>query len=1133
MSIEDIALPASALRGSEEQANAMRRQLERQANAYRLSSASNSLSSIEGAGRPDNGAAGSSAEVVSSAPPGSLATVDSNDASTPSTAERGGAAEQAEPSAEPAQPLAEPAQPSAESAEQSADGRVPSCAKESGGREGNEGSCNESTPSGSAELAPPELGSAPSDSAELASAASADTAEGDPSAPSASSAEAVASAEEGHKAENVPSNEDASSADDVSSVSSDQPEPPEEFICPLSLDIMFDPVIVESGQTYERAFIERWVADGHKTCPKTRQPLPSGAIIPNQILRALISDWCKRNRVAPPNPISADDVALAFSAGGAKGAEAGAGGLAAQRRREYAAAAVRAAAVAVESERRQRALMEQVMADRAAAAARADGRAGDRAGADELATRQARIQQMRAAAAGQGQGRGVGNAGADARGTAPGAAAGTGRGGGEERGGQAGAGGDMRGMAERTARVSAGASAGAPAPAEPPSRTAAARVAARTAARDEAEDRYGNGIPDHLLAGLGGGSGGAPSYASSSHAPASSSSLTPSEPPEEFQMLDVDNLVNHMRTGPPEEKAAAAALLRVMTRHGFACGRRVLEAGGVAPLVDLLWSDDEPTAEHATTSLFNLALEASARMRIVVTTGSRVVEGLVHVLSAGAPAARANAAAALFLLSRDTGANSSINSGARAAAEANSFREAVVTAGALQPLLDLLLDGPTRAKKDAANLLVSLCMARPNRSSVAKAGAVRCLCQLLSEGVEVVEEQAAAVFAALVRDPEGREVLVEEGAVPALAELVEGGTQGRAREYAVGTLLGLGASSKEWLVAIDEEGISASVDVLTRVGTGKTQAKGRAREYAVGTLLGLGASSREWLVVIDEEGISASVDVLIRTERVRDPEGREVLVEEGAVPALAELVDGGTQGRAREYAVGTLLGLGASSKEWLVAIDEEGISASVDVLTRVGTGKTQAKVSRVKAREWETQVARLASHGAREYAVGTLLGLGASNREWLVAIDEEGNSASVDVLTRVRTDKTQAKTLSLLLAPSPPPSHVNPPRSPHVTHHPRLPAAAPSPSCVSPSGGSSAWASATVPGTGGLERESRSTAGATAVMPGPGGLEGSGGVASGGGGAGLIDMGWWSEGGAIASAGATQVVPGTGGLVGG
>ncbi|GJP49483.1 hypothetical protein CLOM_g8681 [Closterium sp. NIES-68] len=136
-------------------------------------------------------------------------------------------------------------------------------------------------------------------------------------------------------------------------------------------------------------------------------------------------------------------------------------------------------------------------------------------------------------------------------------------------------------------------------------------------------------------------------------------------------MLDIDNLINHMRYGPPEEKAAAAALLRQST---------------------------------PATSLLNLALEASARMRIVVTTGSRVVEGLVHVLSAGAPAARANAAAALFLLSRDTGANSSINSGARAAAEANSFREAVVTAGALQPLLDLLLDGPTRAKKDAANL---------------------------------------------------------------------------------------------------------------------------------------------------------------------------------------------------------------------------------------------------------------------------------------------------------------------------------------------------------------------------------------------------------------------------------------------
>ena len=64
----------------------------------------------------------------------------------------------------------------------------------------------------------------------------------------------------------------------------DLPEPPEEFICPLSLEMMYDPVIVDSGQTYERAFIERWIADGNGTCPKTRQPLTLSAIFPNQVL---------------------------------------------------------------------------------------------------------------------------------------------------------------------------------------------------------------------------------------------------------------------------------------------------------------------------------------------------------------------------------------------------------------------------------------------------------------------------------------------------------------------------------------------------------------------------------------------------------------------------------------------------------------------------------------------------------------------------------------------------------------------------------------------------------------------------------------------------------------------------------
>ncbi|CAN1760681.1 U-box domain-containing protein 4 [Linum perenne] len=49
--------------------------------------------------------------------------------------------------------------------------------------------------------------------------------------------------------------------------------PPPDLCCPLSLELMTDPVIVASGQTYERAFIKTWIEHGLTVCPKTRHVL--------------------------------------------------------------------------------------------------------------------------------------------------------------------------------------------------------------------------------------------------------------------------------------------------------------------------------------------------------------------------------------------------------------------------------------------------------------------------------------------------------------------------------------------------------------------------------------------------------------------------------------------------------------------------------------------------------------------------------------------------------------------------------------------------------------------------------------------------------------------------------------------
>ncbi|CAN0929250.1 U-box domain-containing protein 6 [Linum grandiflorum] len=77
--------------------------------------------------------------------------------------------------------------------------------------------------------------------------------------------------------------------------------PPEELRCPISLQLMYDPVIIASGQTYERICIEKWFSDGHDTCPKTRQELPHLSLTPNYCVKGLITTWCEQNGVPVPD----------------------------------------------------------------------------------------------------------------------------------------------------------------------------------------------------------------------------------------------------------------------------------------------------------------------------------------------------------------------------------------------------------------------------------------------------------------------------------------------------------------------------------------------------------------------------------------------------------------------------------------------------------------------------------------------------------------------------------------------------------------------------------------------------------------------------------------------------------------
>ncbi|XP_010682824.2 U-box domain-containing protein 45 [Beta vulgaris subsp. vulgaris] len=95
------------------------------------------------------------------------------------------------------------------------------------------------------------------------------------------------------------------------------PIPPEELRCPISLQLMYDPVIIASGQTYERICIEKWFNDGHNTCPKTQQQLSHRCLTPNYCVKGLIASWCEQNGIlipgGPPDSLDLNYWRLALS----------------------------------------------------------------------------------------------------------------------------------------------------------------------------------------------------------------------------------------------------------------------------------------------------------------------------------------------------------------------------------------------------------------------------------------------------------------------------------------------------------------------------------------------------------------------------------------------------------------------------------------------------------------------------------------------------------------------------------------------------------------------------------------------------------------------------------------------------
>uniref|UniRef100_A0A0E0M0N3 RING-type E3 ubiquitin transferase n=1 Tax=Oryza punctata TaxID=4537 RepID=A0A0E0M0N3_ORYPU len=80
---------------------------------------------------------------------------------------------------------------------------------------------------------------------------------------------------------------------------------PDALQCPITLDLMTDPVTVSTGQTYDRASITRWMKAGCRTCPVTGERLSTADLVPNAVLRGIIERMLLINGVTLPEPSAA------------------------------------------------------------------------------------------------------------------------------------------------------------------------------------------------------------------------------------------------------------------------------------------------------------------------------------------------------------------------------------------------------------------------------------------------------------------------------------------------------------------------------------------------------------------------------------------------------------------------------------------------------------------------------------------------------------------------------------------------------------------------------------------------------------------------------------------------------------
>ncbi|XP_031500423.1 U-box domain-containing protein 4 isoform X2 [Nymphaea colorata] len=582
---------------------------------------------------------------------------------------------------------------------------------------------------------------------------------------------------------------------------------PSDFCCPLSLEPMSDPVIVASGQTYERAFIRKWLDMGLTVCPKTRQNLAHTNLIPNFTVKELIANWCELNNVKLPDPVKSinsnqPSMLLAHVESLPTDAHLPVSPSAKALEPSMLAASV--------DQRLSNGSSLEAYPNQNVSSHLDPPRVSDGASVSS-STEPSDIENgsgkglLKVSANNENGMTNLGSLGVNSAHLAPalvendssevglideqveGHTRSTSMSSAVSSTDVQGEAGDVNEMSSDNTndnRDASGevtskdpASSAPPRDSDIPTRLSDFRTRSQPLWRRQSERSF---VP----------------RITSSPLPESKSNMSEVE-------AQVKKLIEDLQNPSIEVKRSAAIELRHLSKHNMENRIMIASCGAIKFLVELLYSMDVRTQENAVTALLNLSINDNNKSAIA---NAGAIDPLIHVLKTGSPEAKENSAATLFSLS---------------VIDENKAR--IGRSGAIHPLVELLGNGTPRGKKDAATALFNLSICHENKARIVQAGAVRHLVDLMDPAAGMVDK-AVAVLSNLSTIPDGRTAIGQEGGIPVLVEVVELGSS-RGKENAAAALLQLCTYSPRFSNMVLQEGVVPPLVALSQSGTARAKEK--------------------------------------------------------------------------------------------------------------------------------------------------------------------------------------------------------------------------------------------------------------------------------------------------------------------